>query len=159
MRLVACAVGRMKAGAERELIARYQERVGAAGRGVALGPLEIVEIDEGRARRPEERRAEEALRLIAAVPPGARVVALDENGSGLTSAAFAARLAAWRDEGAPAAAFLIGGADGHGPAARARAELCLSFGAMTWPHQLVRVMLAEQLYRAATIIAGHPYHR
>jgi 23S rRNA (pseudouridine1915-N3)-methyltransferase len=159
MRLIVCGVGRMKAGAERELLLRYQERIAPAGRGVALGPLEIVEIDEGRARRPEERRSDEALRLLGSIPPGARVVALDETGVGIASEAFAARLAGWRDAATPATAFLIGGADGHGAAARARADLVLSFGPMTFPHQLVRVMLAEQLYRAATIVAGHPYHR
>ena len=91
--------------------------------------------------------------------PGARRIVLDERGKTLTSEKFAERLASWRDEGAPAAALLIGGPDGHGTTARHGADLILSFGAMTWPHQLVRAMVAEQLYRAVTILTGHPYHR
>lgn len=158
MRLSICAVGRLKAGPERDLVQRYVERLEAAGRGLALAPVEIVEIDESRARRPEDRKAEEAGKLLAAAG-SARIVLLDENGPPLSSPQFADRVRAWRDEGSPALAFLIGGADGHGPAALAAASLTLSFGRLTWPHQIVRILLAEQLYRAATIIAGHPYHR
>jgi 23S rRNA (pseudouridine1915-N3)-methyltransferase len=159
MRLQLCAVGRMKAGAERDLITRYQDRLAAAGRSVALGPVEVAEIDESRARRPEDRRTDEAERLVATVPSGAVAVLLDEGGKGLSSEDFAARIGAWRDRGVPSVAFLIGGADGHGPAARDRVELSLALGPMTWPHQIVRILLMEQLYRAATILAGHPYHR
>ena len=158
MRLTICAVGRLKAGPERDLIARYAERLNAAGRSLALGPLDIIEIEESRARRPEDRKAEEAGKLLAAAG-AAPIVLLDEHGPSLASEAFAERLAAWRDGGTSALAFLIGGADGHGEAAKAKAALTLSFGKMTWPHQIVRMLLAEQLYRAATIIAGHPYHR
>ncbi|MDQ0468226.1 23S rRNA (pseudouridine(1915)-N(3))-methyltransferase RlmH [Labrys wisconsinensis] len=158
MRLVICAVGRLKAGPERDLTARYAERLTATGRSLALGPLDVVEIEESRARRAEDRKAEEAHKLLAAAG-GALVVALDEAGPALASEAFAARIAAWRDAGTASLAFLIGGADGHGPPVAERAALTLSFGRMTWPHQIVRILLAEQLYRAATIIAGHPYHR
>jgi 23S rRNA (pseudouridine1915-N3)-methyltransferase len=158
VRLLICAVGRLKAGPERDLIARYVERLTAGGRSLALGPLDIVEIDESRARRPEDRKAEEADRLLAAAG-AALLVALDENGVSPGSEAFAARIAGWRDGGCPTLAFLIGGADGHGDAVKARAAMTLSFGKMTWPHQIVRILLAEQLYRASTIIAGHPYHR
>ena len=158
MRLMICAVGRLKAGPERDLVARYAERLNASGRSLALGPLEIVEIDESRARRPEDRKAEEAGKLLAAAGQ-AQIVLLDENGPSLSSEAFAEKITAWRDGGVPALAFLIGGADGHGEAAKAKAGLSLCFGKMTWPHQIVRILLAEQLYRAATIIAGHPYHR
>jgi 23S rRNA (pseudouridine1915-N3)-methyltransferase len=98
-------------------------------------------------------------RLLAAVPEGAAIVALDGRGRDLTSEDLALRLGRWRDEGVRVVAFLIGGADGLGEAARARASLVLALGRMTWPHQLVRVMLAEQVYRASTILAGHPYHR
>jgi len=158
MRLTICAVGRLKAGPERDLIARYAERLNAAGRSLALGPLDVVEIEESRARRPEDRKAEEAGKLLVAAGTAA-IVLLDEHGASLASEAFAERITAWRDGGMPALAFLIGGADGHGEAVKAKAALTLSFGKMTWPHQIVRVLLAEQLYRAATIIAGHPYHR
>jgi len=158
MRLLVCAVGRLKVGPERELAARYFERLDAIGRGLALGPIEVVEIDESRARSPEGRKSDEADRLLAAVGE-ATAIALDERGSGLSSEAFAGRIGAWRDAGKPALAFLIGGADGHGEAVLARAALRLSLGAMTFPHQIVRILLAEQIYRAATILAGHPYHR
>ncbi len=158
MRLLICAVGRLKAGPERDLVARYGERLNAAGRSLALGPLDIVELDESRARRAEDRKAEEAERLLAAAG-SSLMVALDENGSSPGSEAFAAKIADWRDGGTSSLAFLIGGADGHGDAIRSRAIMVLSFGKMTWPHQIVRILLAEQLYRASTIIAGHPYHR
>ncbi|PRH88731.1 23S rRNA (pseudouridine(1915)-N(3))-methyltransferase RlmH [Labrys okinawensis] len=158
MRLMICAVGRLKAGPERDLVARYAERLNASGRSLALGPLDIVEIDESRARRPEDRKAEEADKLLAAAGQAA-IIALDEIGNSPGSEAFAAKIAGWRDNGTQSLAFLIGGADGHGDAVRSRAILSLSFGKMTWPHQIVRILLAEQLYRAATIIAGHPYHR
>ena len=158
MRLMICAVGRLKAGPERDLVSRYAERLNAAGRSLALGPLDIVEIDESRARRPEDRKAEEAGKLLA-VAGSAQIVLLDENGPSLSSEMFAERITSWRDGGVPVLAFLIGGADGHGEAAKSKAALTLSFGKMTWPHQIVRILLAEQLYRAATIIAGHPYHR
>ena len=107
----------------------------------------------------DELKRQEAELLLAAVPAGAIVVALDERGKALPSEAFAARIGDWRDRGAGDLAFLIGGADGHGDAVRARADFLLAFGPMTWPHMLVRGMLAEQLYRAQQILAGHPYHR
>jgi len=158
VRLSICAVGRLKAGPERDLVARYVERLNAGGRSLALGPLDIVEIDESRARRPEDRKAEEAEKLLAAAG-AAVVVALDENGASPDSEAFATKISAWRDGGTGTLAFLIGGADGHGEAVKAKAAMTLSFGRMTWPHQITRILLAEQLYRASTIIAGHPYHR
>jgi 23S rRNA (pseudouridine1915-N3)-methyltransferase len=160
MRLLVCAVGRLKAGPERELVERYQSRLTAMGRALGLGPLATVELEESRARRAGERRADEAARLLAAATAANAVpVALDEGGRSLASEAFAARVGAWRDGGAGTLAFLIGGPDGHGPEIPARAALVLSLGAMTWPHQIVRCLLVEQLYRAATILAGHPYHR
>jgi len=158
MKLLICAVGRLKAGPERDLVARYAERLTAIGRGLALGPLDIAEIDESRARRPEDRKAEEADKLLEAAG-SAVVVALDETGPSIASDAFAQRIGVWRDAGVASLAFLVGGADGHGKAVTDRATLVLSFGRMTWPHQVVRILLAEQLYRAATILAGHPYHR
>ena len=121
--------------------------------------MRVREVSAKGAVRPERQVEAEADELLAAVPPGAALVALDERGRDLTSEALAGQLGRWRDEGARAAAFLIGGPDGLGAAARERAALVLSLGRMTWPHMLVRAMLAEQLYRATTILAGHPYHR
>lgn len=159
MRILIAAVGRMKAGAERDLVARYLDRAGKLGRTLGIPKVDVIEIPEARAPRAADRMAEEAAALSALLPERAIRVVLDERGRTMPSADFSARLARWRDEGAPALAFLIGGADGHGPALRESADLLLSFGAMTWPHQLVRVMAAEQIYRALTVIAGHPYHR
>jgi 23S rRNA (pseudouridine1915-N3)-methyltransferase len=158
VRLLLCAVGRLKAGPERDLVSRYCARFNAAGRSLALGPIEVVEIDESRARRPEDRKSEEAAKLMSAAGQ-AMTLALDEGGSTLSSEEFATRLADWRDGGAATIAVLIGGPDGLDPGVRQRAGLSLSFGRMTWPHQIVRILLAEQLYRAATILARHPYHR
>jgi 23S rRNA (pseudouridine1915-N3)-methyltransferase len=159
VRLLIVAVGRLKSGAERELEARYLERARALGRGLSLAPLDLAELNESAARRPEARIAEEAGRIAAAVPAGAALVALDERGKSPTSPDFASHIGRARDGGRGALAFVIGGPDGLAPELRARAELVLSFGALTWPHQLVRVLLAEQVYRAMTILAGHPYHR
>lgn len=121
--------------------------------------VSLKELVERRKLPPASRLAREAELFAAAIPKGAVVVALDERGKLLTSEAFAKRLGAWIDQGRGDAAFLIGGADGLSDAVRARADLVLSLGPMTWPHLLVRALLAEQLYRAFTIIGGHPYHR
>lgn len=154
MRLHVCAVGRLRSGPERALIDDYVARLERTGR--LLGFTALVEHEVEARRGGAEAEAELLARTI---PPGAALCCLDERGRTLTSPAFAQHLAAWRDAGRQDAAFLIGGADGHSPALRARADLVLSFGAMVWPHLLVRVMLAEQLYRAATILSGSPYHR
>ena len=159
MKLILSAVGRLKAGPERELVARYAERAQASCRAVGLTGFEIREIDESRARRAEDRKSEEARALLALLPAHARLVALDERGRSMGSEAFAADLGKARDAGAGAYALLIGGPDGLDDGLRARADLALAFGAMTWPHQLVRALAAEQAYRALTILAGHPYHR
>ena len=159
MRLILAAVGRLKAGPERELCERYLERGRALGRTLGFGPLDVLEIDEGRARSAAERRRSEAGLLIAKLPPDTVMTALDERGRPLTSREFAAHLSTVRDAGAGALALVIGGPDGLDPAARARAGLTFGFGAATIPHQIVRVLLAEQVYRAMTIMAGHPYHR
>jgi len=158
MRIAIAAVGRMKAGPERELVARYLDRAAAGGKPLALTGFEVAELAESRAAAPAARKAEEARGLRAALPEGV-VIALDERGRSIGSEDFAARLARWRDEGRPAAGFLIGGADGLDPELVRAADLALSFSPMVWPHQLVRIMLAEQLYRATTILSGHPYHR
>jgi 23S rRNA (pseudouridine1915-N3)-methyltransferase len=116
-------------------------------------------VAESRSRRPQDRRHEEAVTLEAAIPEIAAIVALDATGEVLSSPQLAARLKRWGDAGTPAVAFLIGGADGLAESLLRRAHLRLAFGTATWPHQLVRIMLLEQLYRAMTILSGHPYHR
>lgn len=155
MRLHLCAVGRLRAGPERALVDDYMQRFDRTGRPLGLGPLTEHEVEDKRGGG----MAAEAMLLERAVPAGAVLVVLDERGRTLDSPGFARLLAGWRDAGRQDAAFVIGGADGIYPDLRARAEVAVSFGAMVWPHMLVRVMLAEQLYRAATILAGLPYHR
>lgn len=159
MRLHIACIGRLKAGPESDLFDRYADRIAKAGRAVSIGPLSVIELPESRAQRPAERKAEEARGLLAALPSGAVAVALDETGRTLDSPAFAARLGNWRDAGTADLAFVIGGPDGHGAAVLDAARLTLALGPMTWPHQLVRSLLAEQVYRAITILSGHPYHR
>lgn len=159
MRLLIAAVGRLKAGPERELLDRYVERTNATGRAVSLAPLEISEIPESQDRRPQDRIVDEARKLEAAVPKGAKRILLDSGGRALKSEDFAGRLAALRDQGAPGVVFLIGGADGLDVKLKSEAELSISYGAATFPHQIVRILLAEQIYRAITILSGHPYHR
>ncbi|MEM7499523.1 MAG: 23S rRNA (pseudouridine(1915)-N(3))-methyltransferase RlmH [Pseudomonadota bacterium] len=154
MELLIAAVGRLKGGPEAALVEDYAARASQAGRPLGLGPLTVIEIDERRARRP----AEQTSRLREAAGEGVRVV-LDERGRQLSSPALAKRIAEWRDAGRRRASFLIGGADGHAPEMRGEADLVLSFGPMVWPHALARAMLAEQLYRAVSILAGTPYHR
>lgn len=158
MRIRLAAIGRMKQGPERELCARYLERAIATGKPLALTGFEVVELPESRAGSAARRKAEEAAALRPALADGL-LIGLDEGGKSLTSQAFAERLRQWRDDGRPAVNFVIGGADGLDPEFRSGADLTLSFSPLTWPHQLVRIMLAEQLYRATTIISGHPYHR
>jgi 23S rRNA (pseudouridine1915-N3)-methyltransferase len=157
MRLKILAVGRLKAGPERELYDRYAERITAAGKSLGL-TLALREIAESRAGSPAQRVAEETAAL-SSEPIDGRLVVLDSAGTAVTSQAFADRIAAWRDQGARETAFMIGGADGLARSSLKGADLVLAFGAMTWPHQIVRIMLVEQLYRAVTILAGHPYHR
>jgi 23S rRNA (pseudouridine1915-N3)-methyltransferase len=158
MRILIAAIGRMKQGPERELVARYLERARGTGKPLALTGFDVAELPESRASSAPARKSEEARALRDALPEGI-VVALDEHGRSTSSEAFAQQLARWRDDGRPAASFVIGGADGLDPAFTATAALTLGFSPLTWPHQLVRIMLAEQLYRATTILSGHPYHR
>jgi 23S rRNA (pseudouridine1915-N3)-methyltransferase len=159
MRILIICVGRMKQGAERDLVERYRERFNDAGRRLGLRAIEVVELAESRARDTATRMAEEAAAITAALPDRAVIVVLDERGRSLDSSGFAGQLGRWRDEQTAALVFVIGGADGLSPELRRRASLSLAFGAATWPHQMVRVMLMEQLYRAVTILTGHPYHR
>jgi len=159
MRIIIAAIGRLKQGPETELSERYRKRAAQTGRQLGLRDVEIVEIRESRAADAGKRTLEESIALANVIPQGAAVALLDARGDNLDSASLAAQLAKWRGEGRPAAVFLIGGPDGLSPSLQDEAELKLAFGAATWPHQLVRVMLLEQLYRAATILNGHPYHR
>ena len=154
MKVRIAAVGRLRSGAEADLIADYRTRFDRTGRALGLGPLDIREVEAKKGGMDAEA---DLLRKAAA--DARPIIALDERGKTFTSPDFANLLARWRDDGAPEACFLIGGADGLSPALREAADHKLSFGKMVWPHMLVRVMLAEQLYRAASILAGSPYHR
>jgi len=159
MRLVVAAVGRLRDGPERELAQRYCKRAQQLGRRIGFRDTEVVEIRESRAQDVGRRMIEESIALSSVIPDKAATVILDERGDNLDSAALAALLQRWRDDGRPAAVFIIGGDDGLAQSLRDKATLRLAFGAATWPHQLVRVMLLEQIYRAVTILSGHPYHR
>lgn len=154
MRMVVAAVGRLRQGPEAQLIADYLDRFAKAGRPLGLPAITLTEVEDKRGGG----MAAEAPLLARAIPDGAAVVALDERGQMLTSPELASRIASWRDQ-ARDIAFVIGGADGIAPELRDRADLAISFGRMVWPHMLARVMLSEQLYRAATILSGSPYHR
>ena len=155
MRVQIIAVGRLKSGPESALIDNYVKRFGQSGRALGLGPATVIEVED---RRGRGAGAEGAL-LRAAAPDGACLVGLDERGKTPSSPDFAQQLARLRDQGCRDCSFLIGGADGHDAETRRACDRLLSFGPMVWPHMLARVMLAEQLYRAASILAGAPYHR
>ena len=154
MRLKIIAVGRLKSGPERELVEIYRARLKSAP--AQLGPLDIVEIDE---RKDAAKVATTLKDVASALAPASQLIAMDERGETLSTKRLAERLATWRDAGAAEAAFLIGGADGLPEEVRRQAQAVLSFGPLTWPHRLARAMLAEQLYRAASFLTGHPYHR
>jgi len=151
MRYTLVAVGRSSKGPEQDLFKHYAARL--------RPPLKLKEVEEKRPMSVADRQAREAVKLLDAVPSGAKIVALDERGKTFDSVSFAKTLGKWRDQGAPEVAFLIGGADGHDESVRQRADLILNLGTMTWPHMLVRGLIAEQIYRAQCILSGHPYHR
>lgn len=155
MRVHLCVVGRLRAGPEKTLIDDYLTRFDRSGRALGLGPATVVEVED----KKGGGMAAEADLLRRALPSGAVLCCMDERGSTMTSPQFADTLARWRDQGRSDLALVIGGADGIDPALRAEADQLLSFGSMVWPHMLARVMLSEQLYRAASILAGAPYHR
>ncbi len=159
MRLHICAIGKKRGAPESALVDDYLKRIKPLGRGVGITGAALADFDAPKSLSGDALREKEGALLLKAVPDGARVIVLDERGDNLSSEKFARFLATLRAEHAADAAFLIGGADGHGAAVKARASRMISFGAATWPHMLVRVMLAEQLYRAVTILSGHPYHR
>jgi 23S rRNA (pseudouridine1915-N3)-methyltransferase len=159
MRIIVAAVGRLKFGPETELVERYLKRLEQGGRPLGWRNIEIIEIREGRADNPNKRMLEESIAIANIIPPGAVPILLDERGDNIGSVDLASRLAKWREANRPAVVFAIGGPDGLALSLRDKAEVRLSFGAATWPHQMVRIMLLEQLYRATTILSGHPYHR
>jgi 23S rRNA (pseudouridine1915-N3)-methyltransferase len=159
VRIIVAAIGRLKQGPETELAARYAKRAAQTGRSLGLREVEIIEIRESRAAESDKRMIEESIALASVIPGGAAVILLDARGENLDSPALAGRLAQWRSDDRPAAVFVIGGPDGLASTLTQQADLRLAFGAATWPHQFVRVMLLEQLYRATTIMTGHPYHR
>lgn len=159
MRVTIYAVGRLKAGPERDLSARYFDRFSKTGTAQGLAFNRIVELPESRASNSATRKREECQALEKALAADSLLIVLDERGKTPDSNQFADMLGAWCDAGKRDLAITIGGADGHDSDLLERADAVISFGAMTWPHQLVRILLAEQLYRATTILAGHPYHR
>ena len=150
MRFHIIAIGRLRRGVEGDLFEHFQGRI--------RWPLDIHEIDD-RKSGTDGRKAREGKSILAAIPDDAIVATLDEKGRDLGSEDLAARIGDWRDSGVRDMAFVIGGADGLAEDVRRRADLVLAFGRATWPHLIVRGMLAEQLYRAQQILAGHPYHR
>ena len=155
MRITIAAVGRLRPGPERNLYHHYAERITEQG----LAALAVKEVEEKRPLGAEALKAREAELLLAALPQGARLWALDSRGRNLTSEEFAEKLQAAREDGQRDLAIVIGGAEGLADSLLKRADLTLSLGAVTWPHLLVRGLLAEQLYRAQSILTGHPYHR
>jgi 23S rRNA (pseudouridine1915-N3)-methyltransferase len=151
MQIEILAIGRARAGPERELYQTYADRI--------RWPLVLRELEEKKRLPPAEMKVREGALLLEALPLEAAAVALDEGGKELSSEQFAKQLGRWRDDGRATIAFVIGGADGLSVPVRDRADLLIAFGRQTWPHMLVRAMLAEQIYRAQQILAGHPYHR
>jgi 23S rRNA (pseudouridine1915-N3)-methyltransferase len=159
MRLIVAAVGRLKDGAERDLLEKYQHRFAALGRRLGFAPVDWHEVPESRAGSTPQRRTEEGARLVKFAGDAGFIIVLDERGKTLSSESFASALRDARDRGGGAAAILIGGPDGLSPEVLEAAHFKVALSGMTLPHGLARIVLAEQLYRAATILAGHPYHR
>lgn len=159
MRIEIAAIGKMRGGPEAALVEDYLDRACGFGRRIGFSDVSLSEAEAPRALSGDALKKREAELLLKNISDGATLIALDERGENTSSEKLAALLARLRDDGTGAAAFLIGGADGHSAETRARAARLVSFGAATWPHMLVRAMLAEQLYRAMTILSGHPYHR
>ena len=159
MRIGLFSVGRLKTGPEKDLAARYLDRFAKAGPGVGLELVKVTEVAESRASNGDTRKREEASALLKTLPESGVLILLDEGGRALDSQSFAALVGGYRDQGKRDLTIAIGGADGLDTALYNRADATVSLGKMTWPHQLVRILIAEQLYRAVTILSGHPYHR
>ncbi|MFC0218583.1 23S rRNA (pseudouridine1915-N3)-methyltransferase [Pseudochelatococcus lubricantis] len=158
MRIAVVSVGRLKAGPEKALVERYHERAQPLARSLGFGTVDVLELSESSARHADQRKAEEGRALLARCLPG-MIVAFDERGASLSSDDLARKFAGWRDAGEAGVNLIVGGPDGLDGAVREKAALILSFGAMTMPHQIVRALVLEQVYRCLTILAGHPYHR
>lgn len=159
MRLVIAAIGRLRGGPELDLINDYSARIRAAGRPLGVTSFEIRELEAPKGLSGAKRQERESALLDQSASPSAKRVVLDEHGENIASEALAGQIARWRDNGAGEIVFMIGGADGHDRSLAAKADLVIAFGKATFPHMLVRAMLVEQIYRAMTILAGHPYHR
>lgn len=159
MRVGLFAVGRLKAGPEKDLAARYLDRFAKAGPAIGLELSRIAEVPESRGSSADTRKREEAAQLEKSLPDASLLILLDERGKALDSEGFASLIGSFRDSGKRDLTIAIGGADGLDPALHAKADAVICLGKMTWPHQLVRTLIAEQLYRAVTILSGHPYHR
>ena len=159
MRIGLFAVGRLKSGPEKDLVARYLDRFAKAGPAVGLEFTRVAEVAESRASNAETRKREEAAMLLKSLADGSILILLDERGKALDSEAFSELIGRYRDNGKRDLMLAIGGADGLDPDLSSRADVVLNLGSMTWPHQLVRILIAEQLYRTVTILSGHPYHR
>ncbi len=159
MEIHIAAIGRMKAGPERALFEHYKKRLEDIGHSNGISAVHLREFAEGTGRATAERKKKEAVVLLKAIPQDAMIVALDENGSVLSSKKFAGEIGRWRDDGMRHLVFVLGGADGLDVQLVKQAGRVISLGRMTWPHQIARILLCEQLYRAMAIITGHPYHR
>jgi len=159
MKLKILAVGRMKAGPESTLYAKYSDRISKSGKNLHLTGPELAELVESRLDTSEKRKDEEAEALVSTAGQGARIIMLDERGKDISSRDFAELIKEEQEMGTQTLAFAIGGPDGHGEAVKNATIRKIRMGSMTWPHQLARIMLAEQIYRAITILSGHPYHR
>jgi 23S rRNA (pseudouridine1915-N3)-methyltransferase len=159
MRIGLFAVGRLKTGPEKDLAARYLDRLAKAGPAIGMEFTRVTEVAESRASNGETRKREEAAMLLKTIADGSVLILLDERGKAMDSEAFAALLGNYRDQGKRDVTIAIGGADGLDPALHDEADATICLGKMTWPHQVVRILIAEQLYRAVTILSGHPYHR
>ncbi|MDD9908886.1 MAG: 23S rRNA (pseudouridine(1915)-N(3))-methyltransferase RlmH [Ahrensia sp.] len=159
MRLIVGAIGKLKRGPEAELVARYQKRAAQSGRPLGLSGPDIIELPESRADTAALRKSDESQRLLQRLPDKALILALDEGGKAISSRDFASIVTKHLKDGRAGLALLIGGPDGHGDSVLERAAITLSFGKLTMPHQIVRILIMEQLYRATTIAINHPYHR
>jgi 23S rRNA (pseudouridine1915-N3)-methyltransferase len=159
MRLLIAAVGKLKQGPERDLFEHYLARTETSGRKIGVSPATVVEVPESRGPTPAARTAAEGIAMLSRVPPSHKLICLDRRGEFIESAEFAQALGQFRDTGAAGVAFVVGGAEGLAPETLARADRKISLGPMTLPHGLARIVLTEQIYRAMTILAGHPYHR
>ena len=159
MRLIIAAIGRMKSGPEQKLVSRYLDRTVKTGKPVGITSVDVIELPESRAASADQRKDEEAAALLKRLPDSCSLIAFDERGKSPSSRSFAESVRADIDGGVACLAFIIGGPDGLSSDLRKKTDKIISFGALTLPHQMVRILVAEQIYRAVTILSGHPYHR